>query len=176
MDERKLGVVGSNTGWMWLERWDSGGAIGLNSEVGLGSNVYSEEAVFTPVGSPGVSSDPVFFTGLLVNTPSSDGDLMVKLWVFDVLLVDTSSVGLFETVGGLDTARDWTVLEELSLHLVDSSDAIVVGHVMLSVVNSPTLVLTGLSNRAWWPGAVLAVVECVTATLLVVVVGNILFA
>ena len=131
-------------------------AVLLNTEVVAGTDWELEEAEITPVSSPGVSSDPVFLTGMLISSPTDDGDLVVKLWVGNEFLVDSTIVVLLEVVGGLDTAGDWTVLEELGLHLVNSRESIVQRNVMLLVVDSPTFILAGLADWAWWPGAVLA--------------------
>jgi len=51
---------------------------------------------------------------------------------------------------------------DLSLHLVHSFEGVVVRGIVLSVINGPAFVLTGLSNRAWWPGAVLALRNGIT--------------
>ena len=42
---------------------------------------------------------------------------MVELWLSDVFLIDTSLVSLLKLVSSLDTARDWAVLVDISLHL-----------------------------------------------------------
>ena len=44
-------------GWL-LVGWDSGNAVLLDSEVIL-AHLHVEEAVVTPVGSPGVAANPV---------------------------------------------------------------------------------------------------------------------
>jgi hypothetical protein len=83
---------------------------------------------------------------------------VVDHWEEMVFLVDTAGVSL-ELVSGLDTAGDWTVLVEFLLHLVDTRQGVVVGSVVLLVLNSPAFVLAGLADWAWWPGAVLALVD-----------------
>jgi hypothetical protein len=88
--------------------------------------------------------------------------------------VDTTGV-LLEFVSNLNTAGDGTVLGKIGLHLGGTGEAVVVGSEILSVVNSPTFVLASLALRAWWPGAVLALLHggAVEATR---VMGNILLA
>jgi hypothetical protein len=51
---------------------------------------------------------------------------------------------------------------DLSLHLVLSFEGVVVRCIVPFVINGPAFVLTGLSNRAWWPGAVLALRNGIT--------------
>ena len=80
---------------------------------------------------------------------------MIELWFLEVLLVYAASV-LIEIVGGLHTAGNWTVLVDLSLHLVFAVEGIVVGGVVLLVLDGPALVLARLADWAWWPGAVFA--------------------
>jgi hypothetical protein len=43
------------------------------------------------------------------------------------------------------------------------------------VVDGPTFVLAGLSDWAWWPGAVLALID-ILALRMVEVIGNVLLA
>ena len=169
MDEGHLVI-----GWS-VVGWDSRVAVHLNTEVVVGSNWELEEAHLTPVGSPRVSTDPVLFTGVLGGSPSDNGDLVVQLWLGDVILVDAAVVLLLELVGGLDTAGDWTVLVELSLHLVNSRESVVERNVVFLVVNSPAFVLAGLSDWAWWPCAVLALVNSITTEALWIM-SNVLFA
>jgi hypothetical protein len=83
---------------------------------------------------------------------------VVDRWEVVVLLVNTTSVCL-EFISGHDTARDWTVLIEFLLHLVGTGERVVVGCIVLLVLNSPAFILAGLADWAWWPGAVLALVD-----------------
>ena len=99
---------------------------------------------------------------------------MVDHWEEVVLRVDTASVGL-KLIGSLDTAGDWSVSIEFLLHLVSTREGVVVGGVVLLVLNSPAFVLAGLANWAWWPGAVLALVDGRAAEGLGVV-GHVLLA
>ena len=98
---------------------------------------------------------------------------MVDHWEDLEFRVDSAGVVL-ELVGDFDTAGDWTVLGEFGLHLGGSGEAVVVGSIVVLVVNGPALVLAGLALWAWWPGAVLALVDG-TAGALVEIVGNVLF-
>jgi hypothetical protein len=145
--------------------------IHLNSEVVVASDWEIEESELTPVCSPGVSTDPIFFTGFLVSSPADDGNLVVEFWALDVFLVDSTVVVLLKVVGGLDSARNWTVHEELSLHFSGAGEAVVQGDVVLLVIDGPAFVLTGLADWAWWPGAVFADVDWFA---LLNVAGNIL--
>jgi hypothetical protein len=151
--------------------WATSSAILGDGEVLAVLGGHLEVAVLTPVGSPGVSSDPVFLT-IIGDTPSDNSDLVVDLWEFDGLLVDTTSVGL-EFVGGFDTAGDWSVSVELGLH-VSSWDSVVVGDIVQFVLNWPAFILAGLALWAWWPGAVLASINGL-ALPFVEILGDILF-
>ena len=50
---------------------------------------------------------------------------MIELWLGDVLGVDASGIGSFKFVGGLDTARDWSVFVKLTLHSGGTSESVV---------------------------------------------------
>jgi len=95
----------------------------------------------------------------------------------DLLRVD--SIVLFgivseESVGDVDSARDGTVSGKLGLHLISSSDTVVVADVVSGVLDSPAFVLASFASRAWRPCAVLAGGD--RANLFLEVVGGVLFA
>jgi len=54
-----------------LEGWSGSSAIGLDSKV-LSSHLHLEETALTPVGTPRVSSEPVFFSSLCIFAPSNN--------------------------------------------------------------------------------------------------------
>ena len=60
--------------------------------------------------------------------------------------------------------------------MMGTTDAVVMGNVMLFVVNGPALVEAGLTYWAWRPGAVSADVNWLATGLLVEVVGTVLLA
>mmetsp|Transcript_12625 Transcript_12625/g.21241 ORF Transcript_12625/g.21241 Transcript_12625/m.21241 type:complete len:592 (+) Transcript_12625:45-1820(+) len=165
-DELDLGLVG-------LEAGDSGGAVVLDSE-SVSAGGHPEEATLSPVGSPGVSADPVVLAGLGILAVSDDGDLVVDHGEELELGVDAAGV-LLEVVGDLDSAGDGAVLEDLGSHLLGASEAVVVAHVVVLVVNGPALVLAGLVDGAGRPGAVLAEVDGIAGATLEVV-GDVLLA
>jgi len=158
--------------WL-LVAWNTGGAVLGDAEIVVLLHGHLEETVLAPVGTPGVSADPVLLAGV-GDAPSNYSDLVVDLWEGVVLLVDTSGVGL-ELVGSLDTARDWAVLVDLLLHLFGTGESVVVRSIVLLVINSPAFVLAVLSNWAWWPGAVLAHVDGFASEALWIM-GNVLLA
>jgi len=80
---------------------------------------------------------------------------VVDLWVTNVFAVDTTGICL-EGVGSLDTAADWAVLIDFSLHLGGTDNTVVVLNKVCLMLDSPTFVLAVLPSWAWWPGAVLA--------------------
>jgi len=134
--------------------WKTGSAIRGDAKIVSVIHGHLEEAILSPVGTPGVSSDPVALTiGILA--PSNNGDLVVDLWEPVMLRENTSGIVL-ELISGINTAGDWSMGHDLLLHLVSSIETIVILHEIVVVLDSPAFVLAGLSNWAWWPGAVLA--------------------
>jgi len=69
----------------------------------MGTNVDLKEAKLTPVGAPRVPADPILLASLSINSISNHSNFVVKLWVSNVLLVDSSLVSLLEVIGGLDS-------------------------------------------------------------------------
>ncbi len=111
--------------------WSSSNAISVDSEVVL-VHRHVEEAVVTPVGTPRVTTDPIFLTGGGILSIADNGDLVVDQREEDVLRVNVGSiVGILELIGGVDSARDRSVCEELSLHLVYASNRVVFADVVL---------------------------------------------
>lgn len=93
---------------------------------------HLEETVFTPVSTPGVSTDPVFST-IIFDTPTNDRDFVVDIDGVVLFTPDTTSVVLFESVSGHDTATDGAVGIEGLLHVVDTADETVAGDLPMSV-------------------------------------------
>jgi len=60
---------------------------------------------------------------------------VVNEWEEFLLRVDTTSVGVLEVVSNVHTARNWSVLEKLSLHLVSTLERVIVGDVVVGIVN-----------------------------------------
>ena len=61
---------------------------------------------------------------------------------FDNLVV----LGL-KLVGGMDTAGDWAVGMKLSLHLISTSDTVVVSHIVVCVVDGLAIGIGSLAFR-----------------------------
>jgi hypothetical protein len=142
----------------WLiEGWNTGRAIAGNTEVLMLLHGHLEEARLAPVGTPRVSTNPVLFTGV-GDAPPNNSDFMVDNWNEEEFLIDTGGI-ILELVSSVDTAGNWTVLVDFGLHLVLAREAVVMRSIILLVLNSPALVLAGLSSWAWWPGAVLALIN-----------------
>jgi hypothetical protein len=115
--------------------WSSSNAISVDSEVVL-VHRHVEEAVVTPVGTPRVTTDPIFLTGGGILSIADNGDLVVDQREEDVLRVNVGAiVGILELISGVDSARDRSVCEELSLHLVYASNRVVFADVVLWVLN-----------------------------------------
>jgi len=165
--------------WNWLsEGWDSGLAVGLNTEVINLPFIVTldwelEETILTPVGSPRVSADPVLLA-IISGTPSNDRDFVVELWIREVLRVDSTSV-FDKVVGGLDTATNWSIFVELSLHVVGSGEFCMALSIVVSMLNGPAFIEAGLTGWTWWPSAVSADVNGV-ACFVIKVVSDVLLA
>jgi len=93
---------------------------------------HLEETVFTPVSTPGVSTDPVFST-IIFDTPTNDGDFVVDIDGVVLFTPDTTSVVLFESISSHDTATDGSVGIDSLLHVVDTADETVAGDLPMSV-------------------------------------------
>merc|ERR1719333_1871414 len=161
--------------------WGSGNAIVLNSEV-VSAHLHVEEAVVTPVGSPGVAANPVLLASVGVLAVTDDRDLVVDHWEEDLLRVDVVTltlvdtvVGVLPVVSGMDSAGDGTVGSELGLHLVGTLDLVVLADVVLAVVNGVAVGKRILTLLGWWVGAVSADVD-VLAHAVNKVVGSVLLA
>jgi len=122
--------------------------------VGLAHN-DSEPASLTPVGSPGVSADPVLLAGLRILTPADNRDDMVDLRV-NVLRVDTTSV-LVKVGSGINTAGDGTTSVDLLLHGGNTRDGTVLrglvevklgdSNTVATVVSGPASLASGLASE-----------------------------
>lgn len=109
-----------------------------------------------------------------VDTVADDGDLVIDHWECNFLRVDTTVVGVLPIVGGVDTAGDWAVGVELSLHLLSTTEGVVLTNVEAEVWLDTEAVLKAIITWAWWaPKAVTADINILW--LLLQVVGNILF-
>jgi len=80
---------------------------------------------------------------------------MVDLWEKDSFAVNTSSVSL-KFISGFNTTSDWTILVDLSLHLLCTSEIGIVTDVVLFEWDSLACCLASFSNWAWWWDAVFA--------------------
>ena len=163
--------------WLGVGR-NTSDAVVLDLEV-IGVHLHVEEAVVSPVGSPGVAADPVFST-VLHNAVADDGDLVVdhvpRLSLLRVdTVIDAEIVGGLEGVGGVDTAAHRSVGSKLSLHLISTSDIIVLADVVASVLNGNAAVEAILTLSGRRPCAVTADVD-VSANIHLIVVGLIVSA
>ena len=120
-----------------------------NTEV-VSVHRHVEEAVITPVGSPGVAANPVLLTSFIYAIPD-DRDLVVEdvHERTDVFRVYTTIVVVFKVVGGVNTARDGTVQSELSFHLISSLDVVVVTDIVSNICDGYTVLKTGIISSGW---------------------------
>jgi hypothetical protein len=108
--------------WLWLGPgvlWNSPGTIGFDCHV-VGAANHSEETLFTPVGTPGVSDNPELDT--VFDTPTDDGDFVVDIHSTGGILEDTASVVVSELFGGSNTAGNWTTLVDFVHHVGFTTD------------------------------------------------------
>ena len=110
--------------------WHGKNTIIFNAKIIL-MHLHSEEALFSPVSSPWVSSDPVLYS--IFNTPSNDWDFMINHWPHFLLGVDAWGI-LLEGISDFNTATNWSS-SQLFLHIVSTSYASVILGVISSVVS-----------------------------------------
>lgn len=100
----------------FCEGGHGGDAVGFDSKVIL-MHFHPEEPVLAPVGTPGVAAHPEFGFRGLIKAPADHRDFVVDPGPIVLLGVDAALVGV-KALGGIDTACNGAILEELSLHLV----------------------------------------------------------
>jgi len=99
---------------------------------------------------------------------------VIDHWECNFLGVDTTFVSIFPIVGGMNTAGNWAVGVELSLHLISTTEGIVLTDVETKIWLDSEAVLKAIITWAWWaPKAVTADINFFW--LLLQVVSNILF-
>jgi hypothetical protein len=108
---------------------NSPSAVAFDGQV-VNSSDESEEARFTPVGSPGVSDDPVLSS--VFHSEADHGDIVGDGGVIGVVDEDSSSVVL-EGFGHCNSAGNGTSLVDLLSHVVLSFEGAEVGHVVDAV-------------------------------------------
>ena len=100
---------------------------------------------------------------------------MVDLRESNDLRVDTTLVVLLPVVSSVDTARDGTVSVKLSLHLIGTSQGVVLTDVVSNIGSDSEAVLkTVIIGLGWAPKAVTALIH--RCALVLQVVGNVLLA
>jgi hypothetical protein len=157
-----------------LEWGDGSNAIILDGKV-VRMHLNSEETLLAPVGAPGVSADPVLSLGCHVKAPAYNWDLVVNTGPRVLLRVDSTHV-LLETISGVDTATNGTILVDFCLHAVGTWEAIVVGGIISLIVGDCDAVFNAavtLGRRGTM--AVSANVNWVTV-ILIKILGDILHA
>jgi len=154
---------------------DTGDTVGVDPEVVL-VHSHLEEAVVSPIGAPGVATNPVLFAGDGVLTVACHGDLVVDHGEPDFFRPDfTSLVVVLEVVGRMNSTGDGAVGKEFSLHLVDSAQRVVISNVVLGVIDGPAAIKAGFTLGGRRPGAVTADID-VFAISIQQVQSSILFA
>lgn len=133
-----------------------------------------EKSVLSPVGSPGVSSNPIFFS-LIRDSPSENGDNVI--WNGEDKFLAENSTGIgFEGLGGIDLTGDGSSGKDFGLHLAgtgDSSDFVSVPSLVLSLLNSPAV---SLFSSGWgWSGTVTTLLDIIAGEF-VWVLGDIVLA
>jgi hypothetical protein len=122
-------------------------AVSFNTQVVL-VHLDSEETLFTPVGTPRVSTNPELST--VLNTVTHNRDDVVGHWEEDPFRVDTAGV-LLELVGDVDGASNWTTSVDLSLHLLSTANVAVLGGTPVVVVgDGPAVLIWVWIISAWW--------------------------
>ena len=131
----------------------AGEAVSLDSQV-VRVHVHQEEAIVTPVGAPGVATDPVLLAvASLAIADNRDG--VVQLRDTDVLFIDVRAMVVIELFSGLDTTRNGSLLQ-LSLHLVSANNMPVLANVVTGVVDSEAVLNARFVRSRSWPSAIAA--------------------
>jgi hypothetical protein len=133
----KVRVVGRN----------GSSAVSLDTKV-VGVHLHFEETVLTPVGAPGVATDPVFAAQDIL-TVTYNTDSVVQFKVINNLGVDTVGV-ITEFISGLDTTFDGTVLSEFRFHIVGTRETVVLANVVLSVSHGSATAKTIITSLWHW--------------------------
>jgi hypothetical protein len=117
----------------------------------------SEETEFSPVWTPRVTANPVLLT-FFSNTEADDWDLVVDSGKgTNDLGVNTTEVGSLEEIGSVDTAGDGAVSVELSLHLLNTWELVVLWDVVADIgLNREASLNARVIGSRWGPGAVTA--------------------
>lgn len=170
MRRRSLGELGSIRAGLSVGG-DSGNTVFLDTET-VTAHGHLEEALNSPVGTPRVTAPPER-SAISLYTESSDGNLVVDERESHFLGVDTSSVVL-ESVGDVDATRDRSVLEDFSLHLLDTPNGVMVSDVVSGGSHSSAAFLAIFSSSRWRRGAVTADIDGLKSRLQVV--SNVLHA
>ena len=153
---------------------NTGYAVYFDGKV-VAAHLHAEETVFSPVGTPGVAANPVSLLAFFVKAVANNRDLVVNHGEEHVLAVDASEIVLLEVLGCVYTAGDGAMGIKLSLHLVSTTEVVVVTDVVLGVSNSETTTHAVVTDSGWGPGAFTASVNVCAHTSLEVV-GSILLA
>ena len=150
------------SGGLFVRRGASN-AVALDSEI-IVVHVHVEEAVVTPVGAPTVAANPILLA-FRSHTEANDRDFMVKSDEVDLLLVDRCAIIVgVEVVGGVDTARDGSVLE-LSLHLDSTLHVVVLVDVVASHIGDGGATFDArITNSGRRPSAVTAHINGLAAS------------
>jgi hypothetical protein len=115
---------------------DSPSAVSFNTKV-IGTSDDSEETVFTPVGSPGISNDPVFDT-IFADSVTNDRDIVVNIFATGSIVEDTASV--VEEWSSIDTADNRASFVDFTHHGLFTLDwAIFVNTVDIVAIRNSTV-------------------------------------
>lgn len=84
-----------------------------------------EVSIFSPVGSPRVSSNPIFDS--VLDSPTDNADLVGDNWSLRKLLAEDSTFVLVELESSLNSAGNWSSGIDLELHSISSENDSVLG-------------------------------------------------
>jgi hypothetical protein len=93
-----------------------------------------EESLFSPVGAPGISSNPVLCLLIFIKAPADNWNLMIKLEFLRIWLGKDSSFVSLEGWSDHDPARDWAIEGNVCFHLVCSDKWIITGDIVCLIV------------------------------------------
>ena len=143
----------SLSNWRLIIRWSTSSAITIDTKI-VCVHINVEKSVITPVCSPWVSTDPVFLSFLSLS-PSNYSNFVVKLFI-SLFLVNICTIVGYKFISCFYTTSNWSILKNISFHLIYSAKLIIFISPVKSIFNCPTFILACFICWTRRPCAVLA--------------------
>lgn len=109
----------------------------------------SEVTIFSPIGSPWISSDPVFYS--ILDSPPNNTNFVGNYWWLIQLLAEDTIFIQIEFLGSLNTTRNRSSAVYFQFHSISSRKSSILTHVPLVNLFSNGVAVIG-SIDGWWSG------------------------